>query len=387
MLIFYVPDSFGALDPIVICDYTRSDEQYTTIQIQRFALELGVEQNPTKFILPVAPYNIFSLDYTMKYTHSGISYGDSLKTKFTAVITNPPIELANLLNIKQYGSTQNVQVLSDKLTSSIINPRISFPTGAFVIKPNSNASLADTIERTFMVYKTSFYMDDKRSNSYLTIDGAAFDSMVIRLSFSADIDKRLPLMGQLKILGGKAGFLVTSDPAVESVMPTVSKFYAPQPVDKVINEICLDNNLMADVDSTGKTIHIKSLTPNSASLIPQAVLCFNGLISTAKLVSKFTLQNYYSCDIESEAFDCDLFDYVTVYDDTMNGDQFYNLNKIPFPLILGTSVTNGYKFYVLEYSYEDNRLKTSINFRGTNNWVLSNLKIDNFLESKIYGGL
>jgi hypothetical protein len=387
LLIFYKSDSTGALDPIVICDYTRSDEQYSPIQIQTFAAKLGVLQNPGKLILPVAPYNIFSLDYSMKYSHGGMSYGDALKTKFTAVITNPPLELVGLLNIKQYGSSQNIQVISDKLVSNVIDPRIAFPTGGFVIKPNSNASNSDTINRTFMVYSVNFQYDERRTNAYLTINGAAFDSMVMRLGFSADIDKKFPLITQMKKLAASGGFILNSDPALSAVMPTVSKYYAPQPADKLINEICLDNNLMSDFDSSGKTIKIKALTPTSASLFPQYPICFNGMVPSAKIANYFSLENYYSCQTECEAFDCELFDYVTIYDDTMNGGQFVNLNKIPIPLILGPNILNGYKFYVLEYTYEDNRNKTSIKFRGTNNWVLSNLKIDNFLEAKIYGGL
>lgn len=386
MLIFYTPTEGSALKPVVICDYTRSDEQYSIPQIQIFVNSLGVLQNPGKVILPIDPRDIFSLDYKMTYSHGGAEFGDSLKTKFMAELTNPPQKLASILNIKQYGSSQNIKTLSNTLTSAIIDPQIQFPTGAFVIKPNSNSRQTEVIKRTFMVYATNFRYDERRTQAVLTISGAAFDSMVIRLEFSANIDKQLPLIPQIQKVAGSSGLIVTADSSLSSFLPKVSKFYAPQPAAKLINEICQDNNLMSDFNSTQKTITIKSLTPNSASLFPLEIICFNGMVPGAKIANQFALQNYFSCDVEAEAFDASLFDYVTVYDDTMTGGQFDNLNEIPVPLVVGRNRIKGYKFYVLQYTYEDSRLKTSIKFRGTNNWILSNLKLDYFLEQKIYSG-
>jgi hypothetical protein len=382
VLIFYAPTEGVALNPIVVCDYTRSDEQYSIPQIQLFVNSLGVLQNPGKAILPINPLNIYSLDYKMSYTHNGANYGDSLKTKFTAQIINPPQKLVSLLNIKQYGSSENIETLSNAITSSIIDPNIQFPTGAFVIRPNSNARLTEAVKRTFMVYSTDFRYDERRTNAFLTINGAAFDSMVIRLEFSANIDKDLPLIPQLVAVAAGSQLIVTADASLGATFPKISKFYAPQPAAKLINAVCRDNNLMSDFNSTTRTITIKSLTPNSASLFPLEQLCFAGRIPGAKIMNMFALQNYYSCDLEAELFDATLFDYVMVFDDSGTGGQFANLNKIPGTGLAGT--ISAYKFYVLQYTYEDSRMKTSVKIRGTNNWILSNLKLDNFLEQKIF---
>jgi hypothetical protein len=387
MLIFYTVTKGTALDPVVICDYTRSDEQYSIPQIQTFVNALGAIQNPGKAILPINPLNIFSLDYKMSYSHGGAQYGDSLKTKFTAQITNPPQELISLLNIKQYGSSQNIQKLSSSLTNAIIDPQVQFPTGAFVLKPNANATLIDSIKRTFMVYSTEFNYDERRTNAFLTVNGASFDSMVIRLKFSADIDARFPLIPQIQRVAASSELIVTADPSLSALLPIVSKYYAPQPAAKIINQICLDNNLMSDFDQLRRTIKIKSLSPDAASLFPQEILCFNGMVPGAKILNLFALQNYYSCEIESELFDAQLFDYVTVYDDSMTAGQFTNLNETFPPITTGSTKIKGYKFYLLQYTLEDSRLKTVIKFRGTNNWLLSNFKIDAFLENKIYTGL
>jgi len=387
MLIFYTPSAGIALKPVVICDYTRSDEQYSIPQIQTLSNSLGILQNPGKLILPVDPKNVYSLDYKMSYSHGGAEYGDSLKTKFTCQIVNPPQKLVTLLNIKQYGSSQNIETLSDTLTSAILDPEIQFPTGAFVIKPNSNSKIPDTIKRTFMVYSTTFNYDERRTNAFLTINGAAFDSMVVRLEFAANIDKTKPLIGQLRDLASGSDLKVNALPALETLLPKVSKYYAPQPAAKLINQVCNDNNLMSDFSSAEKTITIKSLTPNSASSVQTEVLCFTGKVPGALILNQFALQNYYSCDVESEAFDATLFDYVTICDDTGTAGQFAELNRVPFPIPAGATTVKGYKFYVLQYTYEDSRVKTIIKFRGTNNWLLSNLKLDNFLEAKIYSGL
>ncbi len=382
MIIIYKPGNGDTVDPIVIIDYTRSDEQYSEAQIMRYVSSLGVQAAKGKGI-NTANLKIYSLDYACSFTHSGINYGDAIKTKFQATIENAPMSLVGALNIKQYISEENINSLSNA-SRSIIDPEVFFPTGAMVIKTNSNST--DTITRTFMLYSTPFNFDSRRLNSSLILQGADYDSMVIRLQFAVSLKKNTPLVSQLSTILSGQGYTVNSDDSLTSTFPVVERYYPPAPINAVISEVCRDNNLAYRINSDEKTIYIKSLSPSDKPDRYGNGMCFNGYVTGAKIMSSFSLQNYASCTFEAEAFDAELFESLTVYDDSMTEGQFANLRQMPGVYMAGSVPVKKYRFYVLEYTYTDNRYKTSVTIRGTNNWLINNFKLDSFLENKIYTG-
>lgn len=377
MMIFYKPGTGNTVDPIVVIDYTRSDDQYSEVEILKYVNSVGIEAAKGK-VVNIANLKTYSLDYSYQWVHSGITYGGALKTRFTATISNAPMDLVALLNVKMFISQENLQSL-EAVASSIIDPEVFFPTGGFVLRPNSNSD--KIITRTFIVYSTPFNFDSRRINSSLQIIGSEFDSMVIRLSFAADIKKSLPLVTQLQSILGAQGFILQPDPSLASLMPAVDRYYPPAPINNVMEEICRDNNLVHSIDSDGKTLRLKSLKEDTAdSLSLQSpMLTFKNSIPGSNLISTFSLQNYASCTMECEAFDVQLFEAVSVYDDTNTETLFSNLRK-GVPLLS----YNSYRFYILEYGYTDSRMKTSMMIKGSNNWIISQFKIDKFMESKVY---
>jgi len=386
LIIIYKPANGDAVDPIVILDYTRSDEQYSLAQITRYVFSLGIQAAKGKTV-NIQNLKTYSLDYSMVFSHSGINYGDSLKTKFTATILNAPMELIGLLNIKQYISEENINALSTAL-NKIIDPQAFFPTGAFVIKPNSNST--DIISRTFMLFSTPFNFDTRRLNSTLELHGSEFDSMVMRLKFSVNINKQTPLLSQLKTIFGAQGFTVNVDPqsvpVLSSLVPVVDRYYPPSTINSVMDEVCRDNSIAHVTDSDSKTIFLQALRPNTAPRDGTKIFTFNNYVPGSNVISGFSLQNYATCNFEAEAVDVKLFESVRVYDDSFNPGQFDNLRKLPEVIPVGKARLNGYRFYVLEYSYQDSRVKTSVSIRGSNNWLISNFKLDVFLENKVYQG-
>ena len=379
MIILFKSVNPSTVQPIIIVDRTRSDEQWSEI-------EIGVWMNT------LAPLDagailypkIFSLDYECEYTHSGITYGNALKTQFNASIRNAPLELVKLLNIEQYTSSQNMEILN-KAINNIIDPQIIFPSGGIVLKGLNG----EIITRKFIIYSTPYNFDNLRVNSFLNLKGAAYDSMVIRLKFNGYIYKNQPLMTQLTTLLAQYELLVdtTSSPLLSAIIPKFDKYYAPQPVNNFLAEVCTDNNLtFTNKDNIVKFIMLSPDSPPN-QLIKQN-FTFRNSVANSKMISSFSLNNYVSCEFETEIFDPELFSSVHVYDDTdssiintggVESSLFSNLSKSP-----GIGKFSAYRFYIQEYTLHDSRYKTTAKIKGTNNWLLNNFKLDHMLESKIY---
>lgn len=401
MIILFRPDAVlgnPIFSPIVIVDYTRSDEQWSDKDINKYINQLG-----TGLGGPVSISNkkVYSLDYAMIYSHIGISYGDSLKTSFTATIKNAPIELVTLLNIQQFTSQQNLQALK-KTINAVIDPQVKFPQGGFVIKsaPDVNG-ISKIITRKFIIYSSPSEYDTKTRTSTLILKGAAFDAMVMRLQFALNIDDKKPLMDQLRSAFRKKQLSIipsSTRPAdiksLNSRLPVVSKYYSPAPVYDIMNELCRDNNL-AYYEQDG-IYYMRPLGPDETpSQETLQNFSFQNYVNGSNVMVGFKPDNYTSATFEGEVYDARLFTSVAVYDDSLSvgvdstgqitPGLFATYTKIPGADVkIGSNTISGYRFYVQNYTYFDSRDKTSITITGTNNWLISVMKIDNILENAIY---
>lgn len=374
MIVLFKSVSPTITQPIVIIDYTRSDEQYSDIEIGVW-VNVFAPLDAATILKPV----VYSLDYTATFTHSGMNYGNSLKQTFEASIINAPVELVKLLNIEQYASQQNISALSNAL-NNVIDPQVIFPTGGILFKGLDGSK----IYRKFMVYSTPYDFDSRRINSTLKIKGSHFDSMVMRLQFAINIKKSIPLLGQIEGVISKAGLSINGQSYVTlaSFMPVVDKYYSPMPLNASLDEICRDNNLA--YDNNNGVLSFVSLSPNSPpSQVVKNKFSFLNSVPNTKMISSFSLNNYVSCEMESDIYDPELFSSITVFDDSRTDGKLFS-NMVKSPDIL--SGFQGYRFYVQEYSLHDSRDKTSAITKGTNNWLLNNFKLDHLLENKIYQG-
>ena len=169
MIVLFRPiENEQKFQPIVIIDYTRSDEQYSAKQIADFVGKAAPKPTAAQFTplvssLPgtgifsvfipsikptLLPAKIYSLDYSMSFTHRGLTYGDSLKTEFYATIKNAPTELVSLLNIQQYTSEQNITALK-RAINNVLDPQVKFPTGKFFIKTGEGSDLTLPRKRVY----------------------------------------------------------------------------------------------------------------------------------------------------------------------------------------------------------------------------------------------
>jgi hypothetical protein len=359
--------------PIIICDFTRSDEQYSLATMKQYAQYFASDLITNGVIAGLSGPIIYSLDYTMTYSHDGISYGNSLKTRFNATISNPPMDLVTLLRIQQYTSQQNLNLLETAI-SSIVDSQVAFPTGGFVIKDLKG----NLISRNFTLYSTPYNPDSRRVNSSIGLIGADYDDIVMRLNFSVNLNTTETLKAQMDRT--LTGYNVAFDFASAELKPVVAKYYSPAPINSILAEICLDNNLMFDA----KGINIDFFKPDPKSPPPPQItqyFSFDNSVPNTKLIGNFNLTNYATAEFESELFSPTLFTSISIYDDSDSIGLFANLSRIQ------NSTYNGiipYRFYLLSYVITDSREKTSVMITATNNWIISISKLDTIFESKVY---
>lgn len=379
MLIFYNPMSEGAFQPIVVVDYTRSDETYT----QKEIISKVNSNVPDKKFANIAMLEIFSLNYRVNYSHSGINLASSLKTVCTIEIDNAPNILTNLLNIKQYTKQQNAISLKSTV-KAIIDPQVQFPHCVIVLK-GEKGIIADStnIYKNVIVYNTGRSYDGKRISNTLVLSCGAFSSLVIGLKTAVYIKTNLPLVAQLQKSLASSKYLIKASPSIMATFPTIEKYYAPSTLNEILSQVASDFGLFIDINDDEKTVDIQSLDPNDKPLqIAYKKFCFRGKVPDAKLISNFSVQDYSRVTLETEMEDVSIFDSILVYDDSDSVDYFENFIKFQIPY----GKIKAYRFYVQEYTIQDDRIQTKLRMVATNNWVVSNFKLSYFLENAIYKG-
>ena len=385
MLIF-LKQLYGLrFQPIVVVDYTRSDEQYTTDEILKLVSKSisNIDKIPD-----FSSMEIYSLNYRVVYKHSGINPADSLKVSCTIEIDNAPNDLANLINIKQFTKQQSALSLQS-VVNNIIDPQVIFPYCSIILKNDpsffTDSALYNTspIVRNVIVYNTSQAMDGKRINNTLVLSCGSFSSLVIGLNTAVEITKDLPLIAQLQSSLASSGYLFKASPDIIGTLPKIEKYYQPGTLNNILSEIATDFGLFIDINDTEKTVYIKSLNPDSLPpTLDYKKFCFRGKIPDAKIISNFSVQDYSRGYFETEFEDIRIFDSILVFDDSDSIEYFENFIEFP----LSVKGIKAYKFYVQEYTILEDRQQTKLKIIASNNWVVSNFKLNYFLENAIYKG-
>lgn len=358
--------------PVVLIDYTRSDENYSPSEIKAHVKNL--KPDAAQFL---APEKIYSVDYTAAFSHEGVVYGDALRTQFTATVKNPPTDLVSLLNVKQIVSNQNLNAL-DAAVSRVINSQVVFPYGAILFKDPNNLK-SKPIVRKFIVFATPITADQRRTQTTLTIRGGGFSDAVMNLNFTISLNRSDTLQAQLRAALEPLGFKVLFN-ALRTRVPAVAKYYTPKPLAKILQEIGVDNNIISVLGD--KVVYFYSASPKEPP--PDDIkssFSFNNSVDNTKLISNFGLNNYVSVDYLSEIFDVELFSSVRVYDDSGSSTLFSNLSSIHGDVKRGFKA---YRFYVQGYTLTDSRFETSARVTATNNWLVSVVKLDTLFEAKVY---
>jgi hypothetical protein len=378
VLIFFRTNGSIFVQPIVVIDATRSDENYTQTQIKTFIAKwlgkfAGRELPPGA--AQGSETKLYSLAYSCQFTHDAISLGNALKAQFFATITNAPGELVSLLKIEQYTTEQNLALL-EKVIDNVINPQVAFPAGVMICRNG------DTIvERGFTVFSTPYNADGRLVNTTLQIRGAYFSDLVMRLSLAITLTKRgdETLEEQLKKYESDLGFTIVFKNGKQR-RPPADKYYAPAPINVTLAQICKDNNVSFYLRDN--TLFFYTLDPKEAPAADFAHLfSMRHQVNGTKLMQPPTFSDYATMQTNTELHEPELFTRIGVFDDSGSTTLFSNLAKAPpYP---GTKL-NLYGFYVTSYTIADGRDVSVVRYVATNNWLLNYVKLDAILENKVY---
>lgn len=372
------------VQPIVIIDYTRSDDNFTDEEIKTYSKQISSDftKKATELFLQVLNPIVYSLNYEYTYTHSALSFGDAKRTSFTASILNAPNELVGLLRIREVVSSENLKLLGNSL-SRVADSELTFPTGGLVTKDSDG----NIIIRLFTIYSTPYEPDRFRIENKLILRGGSYEDVVLRLRLAANFKKGKSLSTQLtKLFSGL--FYTLNFKYPDGKKTSVSKYYQPAPLNIILADICKDNKI--GFKSQGATYTFYDLDPkNPPKALYKNRLSFFNSVPKTKMISNLTFSNYAIATIESELFNVNLFESIIVYDDSAGGKAqdldlsttlFYNLNKISEL----SEKFNAYQFYIIAYTIHDSRDATFLSITGSNNWLLNSVKIDALFENAIY---
>lgn len=389
--------------PVALVDYTRSDDQWKFEDIQKSVIQAAQSLDVASYI-PITKSTVYSLSYSVKFKHSAVNLADSLKTSIEINIKNAPTALSSLLNVKQLVGQQSVLSLTNA-TAKIVDPKNSLPQGMFFFKTLPLAGLGQQtiLSRSFVVYGTSFNFDAKRTTSQLVLRGGSFDSMVMRLNLAFNITLKTPLLSQIQTAVAGAQYTVSAygddGSFLSGKLPTVEKYYAPKPLNRILWDVCNDNGITFDINEEKKQIVLKLLASNSPppKLPFQNKYSFRGFAPGpgSYIIAEFNILDYATALFRTEAALMSLFDSFLIFDDSVVGSAllkasgetnlFQNMALADPP----TFPTRGgpisiYQFYVLEYEYDFDDSVSAMTIRGTNNWLISNFKLDHYMENAIY---
>jgi hypothetical protein len=374
MLIFYIGDE-AVVHPLVIIDALSSDDRFTTEQITA-AAEENVQSGVA---LDMSNPKIYSCEYSCQFDHVGIPLGQGLKTKFTATIRSIPGELAYAFSPQYLTSAQSVTEMTNAL-GTIANPQTHITHSAMVIK----SANGDMITRQFIVYAAPLYPDSFGTTTIMVLAGAMVDDILFKSEVAFQFDKKTSLKSQLTaLLAAQKPALVgnfSSAPTANNP-PATERLFQPMKLYDLLDEICLQNKLIYAADTTKSKITFtgvgqKDIPTLSGYTVPE----FSFLGSKGSLAWGLGVENYANVKFKSAIFDCKLFGKIAMYNDIQSA-FFGGLASRASQVLSDTKI---FDLWIIRYSIKWNRSESICEVTATNNWLMSQFRIDGLLEASIY---
>ena len=371
MIIFY--PSSGVCTPIIIADMTDTSDQWSTIKLNLLA-PLYKPDDVTATNTP----KVYSCKYNYSVQHNGIPLGAALKMTLNAAILSPPSELISRVSVDYVSSADSISKMSDA-TVKIANPQMKMMTAVIV----ERVSATSEISRSFIAFSVVLQPDAYGTNATLHIKGASFNDTLIKSELGFQLDITQPLNAQLSQLAGQIGYTCSFDSGVAAGVPVSGRLFQPTTLTKILDEICLQNKIIPEIDDKKKMIrfHSASAKPSSAA-VSQNSFSFLGYGKSA-LMWGVGVENYANVKFKTPIFDAKLFDAITLYNDSQSALFEGFVKSSPK---IGPLVPAAYGAYILRYVISRNDLELCCEVTATNNWLLAQMRIDGILEPKIYEG-
>jgi len=372
MILFY--PTAGVCTPIIIADMLDSSDQWSTAK----ALALAVQNKPDDVTVVNKP-KIYSCKYNYSVQHNGVPLGEALKMSFRAAISSPPSELIARVTVDYVSSAESIDQMSDALVA-YANPQFKILTAVIV----ERVSASSEISRSFVAYSVILQPDAYGTNATLFIKGAAFYDALIRSELGYQLNTTEPLNTQLTALCADLDYTCVFDSGVATAAPASGRLFQPTTLSKILDEICLQNKIIPEIDEPYKTIrfHAQNAEPAAAAAPAKHTFSFLGYGKSA-LVWGVGVENYANVKFKTPVFDAKLFEKITIYNDSQSA-LFQGFKKAS-PKI-GALIPASYNAYILRYTIDRNDSELCCEVTATNNWLLAQIRIDGILESKIFGG-
>ena len=373
MIVFAIPktDNEFIFHVVVLYDMTLNTEQLSIDEMTKYVLSAVPDDS---FLGEIYEFNF---SYELKFTHNGENFNpDVFKQTFDIQVFNPDSLFRELIKLTIPKDSQTLSGLSDT-TKLITDNKTMFPRIKIFV-PDYNGNI---FSREGIVFHTVYEPGDKFLDSVCRIRGAHFDDAVTRLDFSFNLSNKEPLLEQIFDKIDEAGLNLDWDLPFDYKIHT-SRYYPPGPLIRTLANICKDNFLVFGVNE--KTISIKKIDENNTIQLPFEDIYFSFLnnIPGSVLIEaqNFKIENYSNANFRSEIADLKLFMSIYLGNDSSDDKAFDTFSKANF--MIGTIFL--YRFYVLSYSISYSRKGQFMDIVATNNWLLQNIKLDSFLENKIY---
>jgi hypothetical protein len=365
MIIFYPPANPVCV-PVVIADMTDSSDQWSAAEIS-----LLIYQNlPTGLMVGFSPV-IYSCKYNYEIEHNGSPLGSALKMTLSASIKVPPSDLISQVSIGFVSSAVSPSALADSL---IANPQLNIMYAVVVEKIN----FVSNVSRSFIAYSSILQPDPMGVSATLIIKGASIDDTLIRSVVGFHLNKQLPLSTQLTTLAASLDYTLNFvNASAANSIPVNEILFQPSTLPKILDEICLQNKLLYKINGSIITLFSQTSEPLATNFL-NLKYSFLGY-KNSSLMWAVGVENYANVKFKTPVFDASLFEKIVLYDDSNSG-LFTGLKK-NFGLI------NSYDMIILRYSIIRNDYELCCEVTATNNWLLSQMRIDGIMESKIYGAI
>lgn len=362
--------------PIVIADMMDSSDAWSVAKVFTLAL-----LNKPDDVAVVNKPKIYSCKYSYSVQHNGIPLGAALKMALSAAISSPPSELISRVSVDYVSSAESIDQMSDALVK-FANPQLKVMTAVVI----ERIALTSEVCRAFVAYSVMLQPDAYGTNATLFVKGASFNDALIKSELGFQLNITEPLHTQLSALCAQIGYTCAFDSGVAAGVPVSGRLFQPSTLPKILDEICLQNKIIPEIDDKKKTIrfHSQNTAPTGAAATPaKNTFSFLGYGKSA-LLWGVGVENYANVKFKTQIYDAKLFEKVTIYNDSQSA--LFEGFKKSRPKI-GPFVPAAYDAYVLRYTIERNDSELCCEVTATNNWLLAQVRIDGILESKIFGGV
>lgn len=379
MLIFYTAvKNKSSLVPVVVIDSLCSDDRFSTTEIQKAVWLNAPDDSSLK--TPA----VYSCEYSCQFEHVGIPIGAALKSAFSASIKSPSAELILAFAPTFNNSANSISQMSDP-NFKVPNVKTNITYAAMVIKTTSG-----TISRKFIVYAAPIFPDPYGTLVTMVLQGAMVDDILIKGAVSVQINKKTSFKAQMdKFLSGLKPKMTANYNYMSHAndKPATEKLFPPMKLNNLLSEICLQNNLIYTIDYSKNVVNFygagqaSAPKPTNDYIVPK----FSFLGSTGYMAWGLGVENYANIKFKSVIFDCKLFNKITIYNDIKSA-FFGGLTKNPAPVSASIlkKTPDSYDAWIIRYAMRWSRYESICEITASNNWVMSQFRIDGLMETAIY---